>query len=128
MLNLDIALVGNFCGIYTCTEGCWMAGDHWTNLSHIIASFCQWHSTSWGLLLTSDLIKILLIILWFFWWWIVWRQDSADKKFGNVDGYRIYKKRTRLIYLLNVIYLFGLWLSRNVSSPSAMSRLLLFCH
>jgi len=60
MLNLDIALVGGFSGIYTCTGGCWMAGNRWTDLSHVVASFCQWHSAAWGLLLTYYFIKVML--------------------------------------------------------------------
>lgn len=61
MLNSDIALVGSFFGIYTCTEGCGMVGNHWTNFSHIVASFHQWHSDAWGLLLTSDFVKMVLV-------------------------------------------------------------------
>ena len=38
-----------------------MAGNHWTNFSHTVASFHQWHSTARGLLLlTSHFIPIVM--------------------------------------------------------------------
>lgn len=37
-----------------------MAGNLRTNLSHTVASFHQWHSTSRGLRLTSVLVKIVM--------------------------------------------------------------------
>lgn len=97
MLGSDFPLVGNICGFHTGTGRCWVACNPWANLRHIVASFHQWHTTAWGLrLLASDFITIFTIFWICLWYTAQLKQVSADKKFGNADGYRLYKRRTRL--------------------------------
>lgn len=68
MLSSDFPLVGNICGFHTCTWRCWVACNPWANLPHIVASFHQWDTIAWGLLLLAlDLITIstaFWICLW----------------------------------------------------------------
>ena len=35
-----------------------------------------------------------------------WKQESADKKFGNVAEYRLYKRRTRLYSSFSFVFVF----------------------
>lgn len=88
--------MGNFCGFHTSTGRCWVACNPWSNLPDIVASFHQWHTVAWGVcLFASDVFlytpvpeSVLRYSVW-------WKQESADKKFGNMAGYRHYKRATR---------------------------------
>lgn len=42
----DIPLVGSICGFHTSIGWCRVAGNSWTNLSHVVASFHQWHTNA----------------------------------------------------------------------------------
>lgn len=44
----DLSLVGNLRGCNTCTEKCRVARHLGSNIPHVVASFCQWHTAAWG--------------------------------------------------------------------------------
>ncbi|KAG5041810.1 hypothetical protein JHK85_014286 [Glycine max] len=82
-----------------CNVGLWKYSRHPNYFGEILL----W----WGIFVASTPVlkgaewlviigPIFLTLLLLFVSGIPLLEDSADKKFGNVDGYRIYKKRTRL--------------------------------
>lgn len=101
----DFSMVGNFCCFYSGTGWCWVACNPWADLSYIVASFYQWHTIAWGLpLLLHTRVRIYFIgpnpfvnmlMMPFTLHSYERMQESADKKFGNMPAYRLYKKTTR---------------------------------
>ena len=102
-------MVGDFCGFDTCTWWCGVACDYWSCFSHVVASFHQWHSVAGGSYLSGFNIVNLLRSRTCLWCPVKWKQESSDKKFGNVAGYRIYKKTTRLCSSLAMCVSFWFW-------------------